>query len=188
MTARSGHYTSLDLHAWVYKRGLQAEFRGEYAKISLMNRLTPIAKCSPLLSGPLFSLLFSLLCSPLCGAAQAALAGLGEDLPVADPGDAQADAEARCHQGAIAGDGLIHTAANRPATDDSQVHLPHKRGHRLQIIAVRDNFFLETNEITEAGETRRVRGKWKWIAPQTESGANEVGSFAPASIQGLAWQ
>ena len=104
------------------------------------------------------------------------------------PGDAQADAEARCHQGAIAGDGLIHTAANRPATDDSQVHLPHKRGHRLQIIAVRDNFFLETNEITEAGETRRVRGKWKWIAPQTESGANEVGSFAPASIQGLAWQ
>ena len=56
----------------VFKRGLQAEFRGEYAKISLMNRLTPIAKCSPLLSGPLFSLLFSLLCSPLCGAAQAA--------------------------------------------------------------------------------------------------------------------
>ena len=63
----------------VFKRGLQAEFRGEYAKISVMNRLTPIAKCSPLLSGPLFSLLFSLLCSPLCGAAQAAPESFSND-------------------------------------------------------------------------------------------------------------
>jgi len=48
----------------IYKRGLQAEFRGEYAKISVMNRLTPIAKCAPLLS--------CLWCGLLCGAAQAA--------------------------------------------------------------------------------------------------------------------
>ncbi len=51
----------------VFKRGLQAEFCGEYAKISAMNRLTPIAKRASLLS-----CLSCLLCGLLCGAAQAA--------------------------------------------------------------------------------------------------------------------